>query len=123
MLDFSPIVFKDKNKELIQRKAYSKWEGNGCRGTIELATGGGKTLIGIMAIQQKIPCRVIIVVPKIDLQEQWIQAINEQLGEYKSIHEHIGRVGAGFHDINKHVTVCIINSIRSSCCNRMSIFS
>lgn len=111
-IDFSPIVFKDKNKEMIQREAYNKWLENDCRGTIEIGTGIGKTLIGIMAIHQKIPCKVIIVVPKIDLQEQWIQEINDQLGDYKSIQSHIGKIGAGYKDIQKNVKICVINSIR-----------
>ena len=112
MKDFNPITFKDPKKELIQREAYDVWLDSNKHGTLQIATGVGKTMIGIMAIQQHIPCEVIIVAPTISLQAQWIEALKESLGEYKSIHTNIGKVGNGFKEFDKPVKVCVVNSLR-----------
>lgn len=109
MIDFHPIVFKDQEKEKIQRIAYNKWAENDCQGTMEIATGVGKTLIGLMAIQQEIDAKWWIIVPKIDLQEQWIAEIKEHL---KLGDNMIGRVGNGYNETDKDVIVAIVNSVR-----------
>lgn len=107
-IDFAPLIFKDKRKEAVQRQVFAKWQQYGCKGTAEIATGIGKTMIGLMAMQQNPGAKVIIVVPKIDLQEQWIK-------EMDALHipEHfIGKVGNGFHEFDKQIVVAVVNSIR-----------
>jgi superfamily II DNA or RNA helicase len=109
MIDFSPLVFQDKNKERVQREAYAVWMSKNQKGTLELATGVGKTMIGLMAIQQNPAAKVYIVVPKIDLQKQWIDAITE-FGLFPS--SAIGRVGDGYCEMDKQIVVAVVNSIR-----------
>jgi len=107
--NFSPIKFKDSYKEEIQRKAYAIWEEKKFKGTLEIATGVGKTMIGLMAIQQEIDAKWWIVVSKIDLQEQWISEIKTHL---KLGDDMIGRVGNGFDESDKSIVVAIVNSVR-----------
>ena len=109
-LNFLPIIFKDPEKEKIQREAYEDWKQAEYKGTLEIATGVGKTLIGLMAMQQEIDAKWYIVVPKIDLQEQWIAEMKEHL---KLTDDDIGRVGNGYHEFNKNIVVCVVNSIRN----------
>jgi len=108
--DFSPMIFKDKNKEKVQREAYKKWEDKNYKGTLEIATGVGKTFIGLMAVLKNLDKKTLIVVPKVDLQKQWIIALKENL---KLTNDDIGKVGNGFNEYNKKITVAVVNSIRN----------
>jgi superfamily II DNA or RNA helicase len=59
-----------------QEECLQKWMDANCRGTVKVATGGGKTLFALLAAQtlqnQKRPdLRVAIVVPTIPLMNQW----------------------------------------------------
>jgi superfamily II DNA or RNA helicase len=108
-LDFSPIVFLNKEKEKIQREAYQEWAEADFAGSLEIATGVGKTLIGLMAIQRELDAKWWIIVPKIDLQKQWIEEIKTHL---KIGDNMIGRVGNGYNEHDKPIVVAIINSVR-----------
>lgn len=114
MIDFSPLMFKDKEKEIIQRKAYDIWVVADYKGTLEIATGVGKTMIGLMAMQQNPEAKTYIVVPKIDLQQQWIDAILE-FGLFPV--SDIGRVGDGHQEFDKRIVVAVVNSVRDKCLN------
>lgn len=111
-INFSPLTFADESKERIQREAYDKWAQAGYFGTLQIATGVGKTMIGLMAIQQEVPAEVIIVVPKIDLMLQWENEILEHFGQWNSIHTNIGKIGGGFTGYNKAIQICVVNSLR-----------
>ncbi len=67
-----------------QTEAYQSWTNNGHKGIIQMATGTGKTIIGIMAIerlaQQKGRKRVIILCHSIAILEQWKMEIVQKLG-------------------------------------------
>jgi len=110
MIDFGTIKFLDERKESIQREAYQKWLSKDCIGTLEMATGVGKTLIGIMAIQQEqLPGRIIVVTPTITLMKQWEKEIE------KHLKADVGKIGGGFNDTCKRITVAVVNSVRCTC--------
>ena len=48
------------------------------RGCIVLPTGAGKTVLGIRAIEQ-INSSTLVVVPTIDLMDQWTQVLKKYL--------------------------------------------
>lgn len=63
-------------KDRIQREALNCWVKAGCKGTIELATGAGKTRIGVLAIshfakQADYEYKALIVTPTTAIQEEW----------------------------------------------------
>jgi superfamily II DNA or RNA helicase len=55
----------------IQKEAFDKWVENEMIGTIALPTGSGKTIIGCMALKGVNRKRTLIVVPTVELLEQW----------------------------------------------------
>ncbi|MCR8432795.1 MAG: DEAD/DEAH box helicase [Crenarchaeota archaeon] len=88
-----------------QLQALAKWIENGCRGTIVLPTGGGKTIVGIAAIARlKVP--TIVFVPNVWLLEQW----RERIAEFTGIPKYqIGVLGWGEKSI-KDITVATYQS-------------
>ncbi len=62
-----------------QREALDAWIAAGRRGVVVLPTGAGKTLVGLMAIEQ-VRLWTLILVPTIDLLEQWRSAVIRHLG-------------------------------------------
>ncbi len=85
-----------------QKEALIAWMKAGCRGTIVVPTGGGKTFIGMAALYyMSVP--TLICVTTIELARQWRQRLKEHLGI------HAGLLGGGHHDI-EDVTVAIYNS-------------
>lgn len=62
-----------------QKKALESWDKAGRRGVIVLPTGAGKTLIGMKAIEL-VNKPAIVVVPTLDLLQQWRERIGEELG-------------------------------------------
>jgi superfamily II DNA or RNA helicase len=108
-IDFSPMIFLDKEKEKVQRLGYQKWKDNNYKGTLQIATGVGKTFIGIMAVLKNIGKKILIVVPKCDLQEQWITELKKNLNLTDN---DIGRVGNGHNEYSKKIVIAVINSIR-----------
>jgi len=74
-----------------QRDALDAWEANDRRGVLELPTGSGKTVIGVKAIESvgRPTLRpTLVVVPTIDLLEQW-------RAELDSLGVPVGRLGGG----------------------------
>ena len=68
-----------------QNKALQNWIKAGKKGTIVLPTGSGKTIIAIKAIEEANTASIIIV-PTLDLLEQWrtklIESFNIEIGVY-----------------------------------------
>ncbi|MCF2137592.1 MAG: DEAD/DEAH box helicase family protein [Candidatus Thorarchaeota archaeon] len=96
-IDQSSIKLKD-----YQESALNAWEDAGRRGVIELPTGSGKSYIALKAIER---CNVptLIVVPTLDLMEQWKTMIGDLL-KVKA-----GTVGGGTTDI-QGITVITYDS-------------
>ena len=61
-----------------QEEAIQKWFDAGCRGILEMATGAGKTLTALNAINRladRGPLAVIIACPYVNLAEQWVREL------------------------------------------------
>ncbi len=107
VLDTSPLnagQFHGKLRQY-QREALDVWKSTGMRGVIVLPTGGGKTMIALRAIYE-LNERALILVPTIDLMNQWTRNIREVLG-IKS-----GELGGGSHE-TQPVTVATYDSALS----------
>ncbi|MCW4006594.1 MAG: DEAD/DEAH box helicase family protein [Candidatus Bathyarchaeota archaeon] len=88
-----------------QNKALDSWSRTGNRGVLVLPTAAGKTFIALKAIEQlKVPA--LIVVPTLDLVDQWRRRITECLGV------EAGAVGGGDHNVHM-ITVSTYDSAYS----------
>jgi len=96
-----------------QYEALANWQQQGRRGVIQAVTGTGKTTVGILAAADACArgLDVMILVPGIELQTQWANALSEQLSNEIII----GKLGNGFNDtfIYKNVIISTIHSARS----------
>ena len=74
-----------RNYELrdYQEEAVNELDKRDWRGVIVLPTGAGKTIIGLEAIY-RLKVRTLIVVPTLDLMNQWIQKLSQLLGLSKA---------------------------------------
>ncbi|MHA1505707.1 MAG: DEAD/DEAH box helicase [Candidatus Asgardarchaeia archaeon] len=88
-----------------QIKAFERWVKNGYRGVIVLPTGSGKTYVALKAISS-LNLKSLIVVPTIDLLNQWKDTIVENLNIKKS---DVGIFGGGKKEI-KPITVITYDS-------------
>src|SRR5919202_1067802 len=86
-----------------QQKALDSWIKAGKRGCIVLPTGAGKTVIGVKAIEV-INSASLVVVPTIDLMDQWTSVLSKYFKNIK-----IGNLGGGLDDIQA-ITVCTYDS-------------
>ena len=91
-LEASGFAFKDDVMDLVpcpelsvktvlrdyQEKALAAWHRAGRRGVVVLPTGAGKTIVALKAIAQEAPA--IVVVPTLDLLEQWKARVEEEFG-------------------------------------------
>jgi len=91
-LDASGFAYRDDVLELVptptltmktvlrdyQEKAIAAWQRAGRRGVVVLPTGSGKTLVALKAISLSAPA--IVVVPTLDLLEQWKARVEEEFG-------------------------------------------
>ncbi len=85
-----------------QSAALSAWKQAGLRGVISLPTGAGKTILAILAIlETKRP--TLVVVPTIDLMNQWQSILQKFFGIST------GQLGAGLRDFNT-ITVATYDS-------------
>ncbi|QMU55547.1 MAG: DEAD/DEAH box helicase [Nitrosopumilus sp.] len=94
-----------------QQQAMQNWEKSSMRGCVVLPTGAGKTAIGINAIQ-KINTSALVVVPTIDLMEQWANNISKYLSVDHPQGEQnigIGKLGGGEDDLQA-ITVATYDS-------------
>jgi len=85
-----------------QKEAFERWMENGRRGIICIATAGGKTFIGLKAIEV-LEKSTVVFVPTLALVDQWVERLREKLGL------EAGVVGGGRHDV-RWVTVCTYDS-------------
>ena len=83
----SSVVLRD-----YQNQALDAWTANGNRGIIILATGSGKTVIGIKAISL-LNTPTLVVAPTLDLVDQWRTRLKK---EFKT---EVGMLGGGEWDI------------------------
>ena len=73
-----------------QAEALDAWRDVGDRGVIELPTGSGKTVVAVGAMAA-LDTPTLVVVPTVDLLEQWIGELDGEFGETTAI----GRLGGG----------------------------
>ncbi len=111
--DFIPSpVFQIKDLELrdYQQQAIQNWEKSSMRGCVILPTGAGKTAIGIQAIQ-KVNASTLVIVPTIDLMEQWANNISKYLTINNQNPQNIsvGRLGGGEDDLQA-ITIATYDS-------------
>jgi superfamily II DNA or RNA helicase len=94
-----------------QHDALEAWQANGRRGIIEAATGTGKTLVALAAVDRldDDDLRVAIVVPKIVLLDQWRSALRDNLGVQP---RDVGAFGGGGTYHGQKVVLFVINSAR-----------
>jgi superfamily II DNA or RNA helicase len=92
-----------------QNTALSKWTKAGMRGCVVLPTGSGKTIIGVKAIEA-VNSASLIVVPTLDLMDQWTSVLKKYFTNVK-----IGNLGGGIDDIEA-ITISTYDSayIRAS---------
>lgn len=76
-----------------QREAVEAWVSAGKRGQIVLPTGSGKSFVAQLAIQA-VGRSALIVVPTIDLMNQWYSGL---LGAFEGAE--VGLLGGGYHEI------------------------
>lgn len=93
-----------------QEKGLKKWTENNCRGTIEAATGAGKTRLAVEAIKDA-KGLVLVVVPTIPLMKQWRDDLIKEFGETE-----VGTFGGGSSSIAR-IVIAVINSIREKSIN------
>ena len=92
-----------------QKKALDNWAKAAKRGCVVLPTGAGKTVIGVKAIE-KVNSASIVIVPTIDLMDQWTSVLSKYFPYIK-----IGNLGGGSDDLQA-ITVSTYDSayIRAS---------
>ena len=85
-----PTLALDSTYELrsYQEEAFDAWRTGDDRGVLELPTGSGKTIIGIAAIEA-LDTPTLVVVPTIDLLEQWREELETEFDVS------IGQLGGG----------------------------
>ncbi len=74
-----PRLEADLTPRGYQVDALEAWRRSGMRGVVVLPTGSGKTIIGMLAIQEA-NCPALVVVPTIDLMEQWRDRLEVTFG-------------------------------------------
>lgn len=80
--------FQDDWLRPYQREVLTNWEQNGHQGIVCFATGAGKTITALAAIQkwrEKLDKRVVVIlVPTVRLQKQWLKEIRKFKGLEKT---------------------------------------
>lgn len=74
-----------------QREALERWAAAGHRGVVVLPTGAGKTLVALLAVE-RLGVSTLVVVPTLDLLDQWRRALVDVLGAPP---EHVTTFGGG----------------------------
>jgi superfamily II DNA or RNA helicase len=76
------------------------------QGIYEAPTGSGKTLACLMFIQRVRPARILIMVEKLDLLNQWKMEIDKWFGS-----NYVGTIGSGKWDDSKRITVATAQTL------------
>lgn len=92
-----------------QIKAYNAWIKNNYKGIIVAVTGSGKTYLGLRVIENFPTSRTIIIVPTVNLLDQWYDEIVNKLNIPSN---QVGRIGGGHND-EQNITIAVINSVRN----------
>jgi superfamily II DNA or RNA helicase len=84
------------------------------RGVVEVVTGGGKTVFAFMCMlearRRRPDLRFLIIVPSVSLLDQWVVALQDELGVPSS---DIGQLGGGERPSgNELIVVAVVNSAR-----------
>jgi superfamily II DNA or RNA helicase len=98
----SETLLNKINLRSYQKQALKKWKRNKKRGIIVLPTAAGKTFIALKAISD-LKTQTLIVVPTLDLIDQWRSRIREYLGINS------GAIGGG-ENIIRMITVSTYDS-------------
>jgi superfamily II DNA or RNA helicase len=78
-----------------QVEAFGAWSSAGCRGVVEAVTGTGKTRLAVAVLRSVVDRggRGLVLVPTIDLLEQWVRELRPALPGHR-----VGRLGGGGDD-------------------------
>lgn len=78
-----------------QVEAFAAWSAAGCRGVVEAVTGTGKTRLAIAVLRTVLDRggRGLVIVPTLELLEQWIRELRTSLPGVR-----VGRLGGGHDD-------------------------
>lgn len=94
-----------------QEAALAAWTKIGCRGIVEVATGGGKTRFALAAaaewLQHHSKGLVLIVVPTTALLDQWVLALDQA-----GVPEHRVAAWPGTSDIGAQFHIMVVNTAR-----------
>lgn len=92
-----------------QNRALRSWIENNGQGVVQAPTGSGKTFVGLKLMQSDKLYPFLIIVPTVELKNQWIKRVMKYYPER-------GVIGVGGGDklrsFNVDITVGIINSLR-----------
>ena len=90
-----------------QKEALRAWIDAGCRGSVVLPTGAGKSLLALKAIEH-VQRSALVVVPTIDLMNQWYDLLTN------AFDIEIGLLGGGYHEI-QNITITTYDSAYRYC--------
>lgn len=79
------------------------------QGIYEAPTGSGKTMTVLYFLHEVAPQKILILVDKLDLQNQWIKEIGNWFGG-----EYVGKIGDGDWIEGKRIAVATFQSIRAA---------
>ena len=92
-----------------QNQALKSWIENSGKGVVQAPTGSGKTFVGLKLMQSDKLYPFLIIVPTVELKNQWIKRVMKYYPEK-------GVIGVGGGDklraFTPDVTVAVVNSIR-----------
>ncbi len=92
-----------------QAEALMAWQAAGRRGVVEAVTGTGKTVVGLAAAAAELRDggKVVVLVPTLDLQQQWQREVVRALPDYR-----VGLLGGGSRDDVRScdVLISVVNS-------------
>lgn len=113
LFDFGDDILPVSQQSRIQVEAVNTWIQHSCMGTLEMATGSGKTRCALLALQtlyrEDENVTATIIVPQVSLAEQW----RNRVSTYTSIDaDDIGIIGGGWSEWRKPVKIGVVNSVR-----------
>ncbi len=98
-------------KDDIQKQALDSWIDNGCSGVVVMTMGSGKSKLGIDAINQCNPKRILITSPRTNLKESWSREF-EKWG-YLQCKE---PMGLSSYDIYINSSLCTVDLVNIQTC-------